>query len=533
MSDAPALFLEQNQERWPNLRRFGMFGGDNPVNTAGNIRERALNEAGELQFLNPTIKFGVDLSIAYLQGDNGLQPQAKINPAAVGLTPKQAEALGDQFENLFREWSSSPMASADDAADFPSLMQPALRRAFGTGELLLSVGWRNYPTRWSTCVKPLDPQRIARWGGSQQLPKQGNRVIQGVEIDDISGRVDALWIRGNMPAYGFTQTEVYRGVGERIEVKSPFGRPQLIFEIIDKLGPGVVRGVSPILSAIERTVRLDDLTDATLEQVMAQLQVAWSLVSDLSMSEANAAVFGDAEQRKRLAESYLDTLDAHLAHLPLNVPKGAKISFLPMGAKLAATNPSLPGLGLEATQRRLYLEISRALNVSYADLTSDFASETFSSSRLGQVGPWAIVKQRRHSFVAPTYSQIYGAVIEEALLKGYVKLPRNAKPFYGFREAYTAVDWTGPARPIVDPEKEANANDIALANGSTSLEEIASEQGKDWRELIDQRVREIEYCRQAGVPMIAGGVDLTTGQAVSGNTKAPSPANDKEMKNAA
>lgn len=528
MADFPANVIDMDQERFPTLRRLAAYGGDSPTNTAGNIRERALNEAGELQFINPSLRYGVELSIANLQGDTGLQPQARINPSAVGLTAKQADDLGEQFEDIYREWAMSPAANGDDATSLVSTMQAGLRRAFGTGELLLQVGWRKSSSaRWSTYVKPLDPQRIARFGGTKPLLVEGSRVIQGVEINDATGRIDALWIRGNQPAYGFTQVEMYKGIGDRFEMKTKWGRPQLVFAVMDRLGPGVVRGVSPLLSALEQALRLDDLSDLTHEQLRAQLQISWALYSDLSMDEANAAVFGDKAKRLEMTNDYLDRLEAHMAKAPFTVPKGAKLSILPQGAKLAPTNPSLPGMGLEAITRRLYLELSRALGLSYADLTSDYANETYSSSRTGQVGPWAITKHRRASFLAPAYGQVYDAVIEEALLKGYVKLPSNAAPFYANRAAYTASSWTGPARPIVDPEKEANANDIELANGTASLESIASERGQDWREIVEQRAAEAEYCRKRGVTISARGINLLTGEAISGNSKAPAktPAN--------
>lgn len=51
----------------------------------------------------------------------------------------------------------------------------------------------------------------------------------------------------------------------------------------------------------------------------------------------------------------------------------------------------------------------------------------------------------------------------------------------------------------IDPLKEANANKIALETNQTTLAEIAGNTGNDWREIIDQRAREIEYMKEKGV----------------------------------
>jgi capsid protein len=51
---------------------------------------------------------------------------------------------------------------------------------------------------------------------------------------------------------------------------------------------------------------------------------------------------------------------------------------------------------------------------------------------------------------------------------------------------------------LIDPVKDATANDIRLANGTANLAGVLGEIGEDWRDFIDQLAREIDYCRRQG-----------------------------------
>ena len=58
----------------------------------------------------------------------------------------------------------------------------------------------------------------------------------------------------------------------------------------------------------------------------------------------------------------------------------------------------------------------------------------------------------------------------------------------------------------VDPEKELKAKKLALEMGTTSLSEIAAEQGKEWTDVLAQLTAERD---------VAAGLGLTLTQPVS------------------
>ena len=56
----------------------------------------------------------------------------------------------------------------------------------------------------------------------------------------------------------------------------------------------------------------------------------------------------------------------------------------------------------------------------------------------------------------------------------------------------------------IDPQKEANANKIALNTGQKTFKQIAAEQGRDWKEQIDDMAEVLEYAKDKGIDL--GGV---------------------------
>lgn len=60
-------------------------------------------------------------------------------------------------------------------------------------------------------------------------------------------------------------------------------------------------------------------------------------------------------------------------------------------------------------------------------------------------------------------------------------------------------EWIPPALPWIDPQKEATANAILLANDLASHQQLAREQGLDWFTIMDQKKAEQDYKAQLGL----------------------------------
>ena len=66
-------------------------------------------------------------------------------------------------------------------------------------------------------------------------------------------------------------------------------------------------------------------------------------------------------------------------------------------------------------------------------------------------------------------------------------------------------EWVLSPKKWIDPLKEANANKIAMETGQKTFKQISAEQGKDWKQQIDDMAEVLEYAKEKGVD-VKGGV---------------------------
>ena len=103
-------------------------------------------------------------------------------------------------------------------------------------------------------------------------------------------------------------------------------------------------------------------------------------------------------------------------------------------------------------------------------------------------------------------SDIYSLWLEEAISKGEISSLPAGFGVVQFNEgmnkdALCRCRWLGAPKSIIDPEKEAKAHRLNLSIGRTTLEDVCAEDGKDWRDVMDQRAREEQYAASLGIEL--------------------------------
>ena len=96
--------------------------------------------------------------------------------------------------------------------------------------------------------------------------------------------------------------------------------------------------------------------------------------------------------------------------------------------------------------------------------------------------------------------EIYETFIISLWLAGEL----DAKDFWDNKDKYFEHTWITAPKKWIDPQKEANANKIALNTGQKTFKQIAAEQGRDWKEQIDEMAEVLEYAKDKGIDL--GGV---------------------------
>lgn len=144
-------------------------------------------------------------------------------------------------------------------------------------------------------------------------------------------------------------------------------------------------------------------------------------------------------------------------------------------------------------------EFARALGITYSALTLNFESAGYSSVRMEGATIWPVVTRRRERIAAPMAQAIYEAWLDEQIAMGRIPFRGGYEAFAANRQRVVDSEWRGPARPSADPYKDALANKVRLETGSTTLQELAAEEGEDWEARVEQIGLEVRRLTDAGV----------------------------------
>ena len=66
-------------------------------------------------------------------------------------------------------------------------------------------------------------------------------------------------------------------------------------------------------------------------------------------------------------------------------------------------------------------------------------------------------------------------------------------------EDFYEATWLAEGMPWIDPKKEAEADNIALQNNTTTLQAVCARNGLDWLDVLDQKEREQKEITKRGL----------------------------------
>lgn len=172
------------------------------------------------------------------------------------------------------------------------------------------------------------------------------------------------------------------------------------------------------------------------------------------------------------------------------------IKELSLGDKVQVVNPA--GQGADATsftklQQRL---VGAGQGISYEATSRDMSEATYSSARQGMIEDDLTYGEEKE-LLLEVMDEIYETFIISAVLCGVLSIPR----FWEEKERYLSHEWTQEPKPWIDPQKESNADSTALKTGQKTFKQIAAENGRDWRDQIDDIAEVLEYGEEKGVDM--------------------------------
>ncbi|MEC7763378.1 MAG: phage portal protein [Pseudomonadota bacterium] len=276
-----------------------------------------------------------------------------------------------------------------------------------------------------------------------KLPN-GNTAVQGIEFDGIGRRV-AYHIYAQHP-------------GSRWGAMPPTKRvaAENIIHAFDPVRPGQQRGVSwfaPVVTLLHELQKYQD------GQVKRQ-----------EIAAMFAAVWKTADQPQEIGELQPGSV--------LNIGQDDEITW---------TDPPTVE-GYDPFMRVTDRTIAAALGLTYDQFTGDTSQSNYTSHRAGRMATDPNIKDWQQNLMIAQVCDGFARWIEEGL-----------QDVEGIDPDAYEIRWTPPARPVVDPTKDVNADKAEIEAGLASRREKIRERGKDPKKVEAEIAEERRAARNAGV----------------------------------
>lgn len=306
--------------------------------------------------------------------------------------------------------------------------------------------------------------------GTVKPKYSGNKVIGGIEYNPYNKPV-GYWIR-QYDIDGYSQKDAVWVDAKDVIFYFTKKRPSQLREISDMAQTiPRIRDVNEFMTAVSVKQRIEACLAVFIRKLLP--------TSGLGRNGAAANADKTSYDGKTISPGMIKELNA--------------------GDEIQVVNPS--GQGADATaftklQQRL---VGAGQGISYEATSRDMAESTYSSARQGLIEDDLTYKEDKELLVE-ILDEIYETFVISAVLCGAISIPR----FWEDKDAYLAHEWIQEPKPWIDPYKESNANKIALQTGQKTYKQIAAENGRDWRDQINDMAEVLEYGEEKGIDM--GGV---------------------------
>jgi lambda family phage portal protein len=418
---------------------------------------RTLRNRARYETANNSYARGIVLTLANAAISTGPNLQVK--------TPN--EPLNDQIESSFNEWSE--LINLDEKLRVMRQARAVDGETFG---LLFTNPRIEHDVQLD--LRLIECDQIADPYGAALTPPDGPRHVDGIDFDTFGNPLTYSLLHEHP---GSTNASSYNTGATAIPA-----RFMLHWYRQDR--PGQARGVSELTPALPLFALLRRYTLATV--AAAELAADYAAVLETDQPPSEDQPYGlppDGEAKY----GYGTTTPG----LPIE-PR--TMAFLPEGWKLSQFKAEQPTTAHPAFVEQTLNEIARCLEMPYAVAAGNSSGYNYSSGRLDfQVFGRAIAILRRELQCA-VLRRIFESWLDEAATIGL---------FRGLPARFTPIQWHWPSVPHVDPQKEAQAQQIRLLNLTTTWADECAADGRDWQTVFDQRAREVKRMTQLGITSAA------------------------------
>lgn len=384
----------------------------------------------------------------------GFKLQAKTND----------EDLNNQIEKLWKEWCKPRNCDVTFQQSFSEICRMVIRRKKVDGGILLVKRYTADGVPFSLQLREVDDL------DTMQSSRNNVRIVNGVEYNEFN-RPIAYYFK-NYDINGF-----YSGKSERIEAND------VIF-LWHKKRPSQIREISELAPTI---TRIRDV-NSYMEAVSVKERVAACLSVFIKRHDPTPGGTGIGRQQFKQSSGGSASYEGKTL-------SPGMITELNPGDDIAVVSPPQQGASAADFVRLQQRLTGSGQGISYEATARDMSQVNYSSARQGLLEDQKTYQIEQTYLIDHMLTEIYETFLISAVLSGAIFI----KNFWENKKEFMKHEWTPPGQKWIDPIKEANANKVSLNTNQTTLAEIAAASGHDWKDIVDQRAKELDYMRQKGV----------------------------------
>lgn len=427
---------------------------------------------------------------------SGVSLTRENNVVGVGLTPQaqvpdpdseRAKRKNDALEAVWAEVANS--LDPVDGLSAGGAQRLKLRKYDEDGEVLSVRAIRNGRI-WFEFI---EGDRLETPPGYSRAPGTGNRICDGVEKDP-DGIPVAYWVRsGHQVEVNHATSTTYRRV-----------TTEQARHVKRTHRPGQSRGIPANSACLQDYRDLDLLILATLKRS----QVAACLAAFIKTSFT--------------ADAALPVIATEFGYDLEQALEPGMMYRLNPGEELQQLTPNVGFAEFEPLIIMIARRIGAARGMSWQAVLRDWSGSNYSSARTQLLDDRITYTVDRAELVARLFTWEWEQVQTYALLRGDSRLVEAGVEMADI----SYVSWVAPGWQWVDPQKEAAATKENLGMGLTTKRDEAAAQGRDWEDLVTQRLIEEQYERaereRLGLPTIE---EAAAAMAAAGKPAVAAPPN--------
>ena len=378
------------------------------------------------------------------------------------------EKLNQQLTELWKEWCKKKNCDVTETQSFNQILRMAVVRKKIDGGILFVKRYTDgglVPFKIQMIeVDELDTSRMLN-------SKSMNIVSGGIEYNRYNKAV-GYWIK-------------QYSIDGIIEHEPIYLDAKDVIFYFTKRRPSQVREISDTTQTITRIRDVNEFMVAV--SVKERIAACLAVFIKRCMPAGSGSGIGRGTQKNGKNEYDGKTLSPGM------------IKELNAGDEIQSVVPS--GQAADATsytklQQRL---IGAGQGISYEATSRDMSETNYSSARQGLIEDEQTYLEEIE-LLTDIMSEIYETFVISCVLAGLVDI----KNFWDNKRKYLKHEWIKAPRKWIDPVKEANANKIAMYTGQKTFQQIAAENGRDWKEQMKEMADVIEQGKKLGIEM--GGI---------------------------